>query len=153
MCVLSHLLLPLALWPSRPAAALANTSAASTTRKGRNLELIELPAPPHGGTRPWSYTTFLPINGGLLVPSFDAATDLRAADILAGVFPGRVVVRVPAAALAEMGVSLTSLALPHPARLLERDRATVLPRSAWSQPEPDAEAVLQKYIDMANADR
>ena len=73
------------------------------------------------------------MNGGLLVPAFDAPSDTRAADILAEVFPDRVVRLVPAGVLAESDIPLTSLVLPHPARLLERDRATLLPRSAWSQ--------------------
>jgi hypothetical protein len=28
----------------------------------------------------------------------------------------------------------------------------VLPRSAWSQPAPDVDAMLQKYIDLAESD-
>jgi hypothetical protein len=56
---------------------------------------------------------------------------------------------VPALELARAGISLASLAIPHPARLLERDRASLLPRSAWAQPAPDIDALLQKYIDLA----
>jgi agmatine deiminase len=118
--------------------------------QGKNLELLRLPAPPQAERHALSYTSFLPINGGLLIPSFDADSDARAADMLAEVFPGRTMTLVPAADLAAFGVSLTSLVLPHPARLLERERATILPRSAWSQPTPDAEAIIQKYIDMAD---
>jgi hypothetical protein len=39
--------------------------------------------------------------------------------------------------------------VPHPARLLERERASLLPRSAWAQPVPDIDGLLQKYIDLA----
>ncbi len=103
---------------------------------GATLDFIHLPAPPQGARAlayPMSYTSFVPVNGGLLVPAFDAPSDTRAADILAEVFPDRVVRLVPAGVLAESDIPLTSLVLPHPARLLERDRATLLPRSAWSQ--------------------
>ena len=119
--------------------------------QGKNLDLLHLPAPPPGGGAR-SYTNFVVVNGGVLMPAFDAPSDVRAADMLAEVFPGRVIRPVPAGALLEAGVTLTSLTLPHPARLLERSRAMVLPRSAWDQPTPDAEALLQKYIDMADAE-
>ena len=123
---------------------------------GTTLELVKLPAPPRGSRAllyPLSYTNFLPVNGGLLVPAFDVPSDTRAADMLAEVFPDLEIRLVPAVLLAESDLPLTSLAVPHPARLLERDRATVLPRSAWSQPETDAEGVLQHYADMANGKR
>jgi agmatine deiminase len=123
---------------------------------GTTLELVRLPAPPRGPralSYPLSYTSFLPVNGGLLVPAFDAPSDARAADMLAEVFPDRSIRLVPASLLAESDLPLTSLAVPHPARLLERDRATVLQRSAWSQPATDAEGVLQHYADMASGKR
>jgi hypothetical protein len=84
-----------------------------------------------------------------MVPVFAAPTDENALDVLARAFPGRVIEPVPALTLAAHGVSLTSAAIPQPARLLQRDRATTLPRSAWTQSEPDADELLQKYIDMA----
>lgn len=120
---------------------------------GRTLELIRLPSPDQAATAPLcplSYTSFLPVNGGLLVPAFDLPTDARAADMLAEAFPDRVIRLVPAVLLAAANLTLTSIAIPQPARLLERDRATVLPRSAWSQPTTDSEALLQHYIDMAS---
>ena len=120
---------------------------------GMTLDLVNLPTPPRGPRAllyPLSYTSFLPVNGGLLVPAFDVPSDARAADLLAEVFPDCVIKLVPATLLAESDLPLTSLAVPHPARLLERDRATPLPRSAWSQPATDAEGVLQHYADMAN---
>ena len=116
---------------------------------GNHLEIVRLPAPQTGeGLR--SYTNFVPLNGGLLLPTFDDAQDDAAAAILREAFPERVVQPIPALDLAVAGLTLTSLALPQPARLLERDRATVLPRSAWSQPTPDAEALLQHYADLAS---
>ena len=133
-------------------AAVADQLTRSRDGRGRPLELLRLPAPPEDAGLA-SYSNFLPLNGGLLVPAFDAASDARAADMLAEHFPERSVQLVPARELALAGVTLTSLALPHPARLLERDRATVLPRSAWSQPTPDVEGLLQHYIDLAERER
>jgi agmatine deiminase len=136
---------PFALTLARTVSTLAKARDA----QGKNLEIVTVPAPPAAGRAPLSYTTFLPINGGLIVPAFDAATDNEAVSVLARVFPGRTIRSVPAMIFAEAGLTLASLAVPHPARLLERDRATVLPRSAWSQPAPDVDAMLQKYIDLA----
>lgn len=120
---------------------------------GRALTLIDLrvPAPVtrRGRVLPLSYTNFLALNGAVLVPVFDAPTDENALEVLGRAFPGRAIEPIPALDLAAHGVSLTGLALPQPARLLQRGRATTLPRSAWAQPVPDVEAILQKYIDMA----
>lgn len=130
-------------------AALARTKDAA----GRPLTLVDVRVPPpvmRGGLPlVCAYTNFLAVNGAVLVPVFGAPTDENALDIFARAFPDRTVEPVPALTLAEHGVSLTSLALPQPARLLQRDRATTLPRSAWTQPVPDVDALLQKYIDMA----
>jgi len=123
--------------------------------RGETLELVTLPTPPPlktPGAAPLSYTGFVPVNGTVLVPSYDAPGDERAADILAGAFENHSVTPVPARTLAAAGLSLPSVILPHQARLLERDRATILPRSAWGQEPPDAEALLQKYVEMAKAD-
>jgi agmatine deiminase len=123
--------------------------------RGEALELVTLPTPPPlqtPGAAPVSYTGFASVNGTVLVPTYDVPADARAADILAGAFENHSVTQVPARALAEAGLSLPSLILPHQARLLERDRATILPRSAWGQEPPDVDALLQKYIDMAEAD-
>lgn len=120
---------------------------------GRALTLIDLCVPPpvtrNGRVLALSYTNFLALNGAVLVPVFGASTDDNALEVLGRAFPGRAIEPVPALDLAAYGVSLTSLALPQAARLLQRGRATTLPRSAWSQPVPDVEAILQKYIDLA----
>jgi len=126
--------------------------ARSKDATGRPLTLVDLPLPPPAEDRRAAvraYTNFLAVNGAVLVPVFDATTDEAAVAVLGWAFPGRAIVRVPAQEMAAQGVSLTSLVLPQPARLLQRDRATTLPRSAWTQPVPDAEDILQKYIDMA----
>ena len=124
--------------------------------QGNHFEIIPLPAPPAtaaaSAAAPMSYTGFLPVNGAILMPAYGIPSDDEARDILSEIFPQQPVHAVPAAALAAAGVSLTSLVVPHPARLLERDRASLLPRSAWSQPAPDVDAVLQKYIDLAEED-
>ena len=122
---------------------------------GETLEVVTLPTPPPlktPGSAPLSYTEFVPVNGTVLMPTYDAPGDERAADILAGALEKRSVTPVPARTLAEAGLSLSSLILPHQARLLERDRATILPRSAWKQEPPDVDAILEKYIEMAEAD-
>ena len=129
-------------------AALARSKDAA----GRPLTLIELYVPPVKVTEHLpvlSYTNFLAANGAVFVPVFEASTDENALEVLGRAFPGRVIEAVPALELAQHGVSLTSLCLPQPARLLQRGRATTLPRSAWAQTVPDVDAILQKYIDMA----
>lgn len=139
------------------AAALERITAAlakARDAQGKHLELVPLPAPPLGDATgaPLSYTTYLPVNGAIFVPGYDGETDDEAAQIYARLFPDRAIRMVPARDFAQAGATLASLAIPQPARLLERDRATVLPRSAWSQQAPDVDAILQKYIDLAEKD-
>ena len=136
---------------SGPAAAkVAGHLARPRDAQGNVLGLVRLPAAPPA-PQPLSYTQFLPVNGGLLVPAFDLAGDARAADILAEHLTDRRVQLVPMAPLIAAGINLTAATLPQPARLLERERATVLPRSAWSQPVYDVEELLQHYIDLADS--
>jgi agmatine deiminase len=121
--------------------------------QGKHLDIVPMPAPHVVDTAaPASYTGFLAVNGAVLAPAYGQATDERARAILSEQFPNHHVLMVPALALARFGLTLTAAALPHPARLLERDRASLLPRSAWAQPAPDVDAILQKYIDLAAAD-
>ncbi len=138
--------------PAKTAQALARARDA----RGETLEIIEMPAPApllgEGKAFAGAYTQFLTVNGGVLLPVFDSPTDEVAANLMRALFPDRVVRQIQATALAAAGVSLPSLALPHPARLLERDRATILPRSAWAQPAPDVDGLLQKYIDLAETE-
>jgi len=123
---------------------------------GGPFTLVDLRAPDPvfraGRALPLAYTNFLAVNGAILVPMFGTGTDESALDVLARSFPGRAIEPVPAMIFADHETSLTALALPQPARLLQRDRATTLPRSAWSQPAPDVETLLQKYVDMAEKD-
>ncbi len=134
-------------------AAVAQDLRRARDAQGKQLKIVTLPAPAAETAAPASYTGFLAINGAVLAPAYGEAGDERARAILAELFPSHDVRLVPALDLARAGITLTSLALPHTARLLERDRASILPRSAWSQPPPDVDALLQKYIDLADADR
>jgi len=74
---------------------------AATDARGRSLEIIALPAAPpvfHRSVRlSLSYVNLYIANGGIVMPSFDAPEhDAAAAAILAGAFPGREIVQVPA---------------------------------------------------------
>ncbi|MAJ60578.1 MAG: hypothetical protein CBC48_11465 [bacterium TMED88] len=68
-------------------------------RSGRAFDLVAIPMPPpieHAGARlPASYANFYIANEVVLIPSFEAATDRRAAAILGECFPGRNIVRIP----------------------------------------------------------
>jgi agmatine deiminase len=130
--------------------AVAHDLARMRDAQGKHLDVVTLPAPVAAGAgAPASYTGFIAINGTILAPAYGEDTDEDARAILIEQFPGHQVRLVPALDLAGAGLTLTGLALPHPARLLERDRASILPRSAWSQPPPDVDELLQKYIDLA----
>jgi len=69
---------------------------ASTDQDGRPLRLVELPMPApvifRGQRLPASYANFYIANGVVLVPTFNDANDRTALNILAGLFPGRLVV-------------------------------------------------------------
>src|SRR3546814_4129972 len=72
--------------------------------RGRALEVIELPQPREarhldGERLALSYVNYYIANGGIVMPSFDDAHDDKARDIVAGAFPGRRVVQVPALAI------------------------------------------------------
>lgn len=67
------------------------------------LEVVELPMPPpfvlEGQRLPASHANFYIANECVLVPVFDAPSDARAADVLAGCFPGRRIVPIDSRAL------------------------------------------------------
>lgn len=138
---------------ARTLSAVARDLRNTRDAQGKHLDVVALPIPAAVTVAPASYTGFLIINGTVLAPGYDEPGDARARAILAEQFPSYDIRTVPALALVQAGLSLTGLVLPHPARLLERDRASILPRSAWSQPPPDVDELLQKYIDLAAADR
>ncbi|MDG2051886.1 MAG: agmatine deiminase family protein [Myxococcota bacterium] len=76
---------------------------ASRGLSGRPFNLVKMPMPPpvhYAGARlPASYMNFFVANQVVLIPSFGAATDRRAAAILGECFPGRDIVRIPSRAL------------------------------------------------------
>jgi agmatine deiminase len=67
------------------------------------LEVVDLPMPPPivaGGQRlPASYANFYIANAAVLVPTFGAASDAAALDLLGRLFPGRKAVGIPSQAL------------------------------------------------------
>jgi len=74
---------------------------AETDAKGRPLEVVVIDAPPErydaeGGALSCSYINFVFANGGIVLPTFGDRQDERAAEILAGLCPGRRVVPVDA---------------------------------------------------------
>lgn len=80
--------------------AMASQLAMLRTRTGEPYTLHELPmpAPILDGDRRLgaSYANFLIINGGVIVPSYADESDDAARKVLAGAFPGREIVTVPA---------------------------------------------------------
>ncbi|HRB03375.1 MAG TPA: agmatine deiminase family protein, partial [Ilumatobacteraceae bacterium] len=69
----------------------------STDAKGRELEVIEVPAPVQtrdadGELVDWSYLNHYICNGAVILCSFDDPNDEAAASILEGVYPGREIV-------------------------------------------------------------
>jgi agmatine deiminase len=74
------------------------------TAEGRSYRLVPLPWPrpqrgPEGERLPATYANFLVVNGAVLMPTYGDPADGRAAEALAGAFPGREVVAVPSAPL------------------------------------------------------
>ncbi|MGH7925698.1 MAG: agmatine deiminase family protein [Candidatus Binatus sp.] len=86
---------------------------------GRPFKIETLPMPPaviYDGTRlPASYANFYIANGGVLMPTFDAATDALATATLSRLFPGRRVVGVPSTDLVWGLGSVHCLSQQHPA--------------------------------------
>ena len=92
---------------------------AARDQDGRPFNIETLPMPPaviYDGTRlPASYANFYIANGAVLMPTFDAPTDARAAATLARLFPGRRVVSVPSTDLVWGLGSVHCLSQQHPA--------------------------------------
>jgi agmatine deiminase len=86
---------------------------------GRALKIETIPMPPvviHDGTRlPASYANFYIANGAILMPTFNAPTDARAAATLARLFPSRRVVSIPSTDLVWGLGSVHCLSQQHPA--------------------------------------
>jgi agmatine deiminase len=77
---------------------------AARDAQGRALEVVELPAPARpeyrGARLSPSYVNFYLANGAVILPAFGDAKDDGARDLVARLFPGRVVVQVPTMELA-----------------------------------------------------
>ncbi|MBF6568608.1 MAG: agmatine deiminase family protein [Candidatus Binataceae bacterium] len=80
------------------------------------LELLPMPPPLfHEGTRlPASYANFYFVNGGLVMPSFDAPSDLAAREMMQRLFPQRTIVTVPSIDLVWGLGSVHCLTQQHP---------------------------------------
>jgi len=88
---------------------------------GRGIDLLDVPAPSQvlrnaaGQRLCLSYLGFYVANGGVVMPAFGDGHDRRAADIIAGAFPGREVVAVPALELALGGGNIHRMTQQQPA--------------------------------------
>jgi len=93
---------------------------ALTQADGRPYRLIPLPCPapiydPDDGHRlPASYANFLMINGAVLMPTYADPADRLAADRLAGLFPGRVLLTLDCRPLIRQGGSLHCITMHLP---------------------------------------
>jgi len=85
---------------------------------GRAFKIETIPMPPaviYDGTRlPASYANFYIANGAVLMPTFNAPTDARAAATLSRLFPGRRVVSIPSTDLVWGLGSVHCLSQQHP---------------------------------------
>lgn len=75
---------------------------------GKPIEIIDVPQPAQGRhddgrIMPLSYINFYIANGAVIVPAFGDPRDDEAASIIAGAFPGRALVQVPALDIARGG--------------------------------------------------
>lgn len=91
-----------------------------TDARGRPLNVATVTAPLAGqderGPLAWSYVNVLPVNGAVVVPSFEDPHDDGAHQLLQAAFPGRTVVPIPAQRLYRRGVGIRQVALPQPCR-------------------------------------
>jgi agmatine deiminase len=92
---------------------------------GNPFRVEILPMPPalhHDGTRlPASYANFYIANGGVIMPSFGCPADDAAAAILAQLFPGRRVARIPSTDLVWGLGAIHCLTQQHPAPTLRSE--------------------------------
>ena len=91
-----------------------------TDALGRPLNVAAITAPlaeaDGRGRVSWSYVNVLPVNGAVVVPSFDDPHDEGAHQVLEAAYPGRTVVPLPAHRLYRRGVGLRHVGLPQPTR-------------------------------------
>ncbi|MEQ8509462.1 MAG: agmatine deiminase family protein [Rhodospirillaceae bacterium] len=94
-----------------------------------------------------TYTTFYVLNEAVLLPKYGAPEDDVALSLIQPYFAGRKIIQINCIPLLRVNCSLSSLLQYQPARLLERHKATLLPKSAWHRPVPDYEGLLDSYIE------
>ncbi|MGN8197323.1 agmatine deiminase family protein [Salinisphaera sp. RV14] len=92
----------------------------ATTADGKGWRIARLPAPEtlcdaHGFVD-YSYINHLPINGAVIVPTFNDPADAEAAAILAELYPGRRVVGVDARAIFARGGGVHCITQQQPRR-------------------------------------
>ena len=90
-----------------------------TDAKGRRLELVAIPeagaALASNDRYCLSYVNFYIANGAVIAPSYDAPSDDEAREQLQHCFPGRDIVMVPIAAIAEGGGGIHCITQQQPA--------------------------------------
>lgn len=126
--------------------AIAKRLATAEDAQGRRLKVTRIPIVNIDGNF-GTYTSFYVFNQAVLVPQYGVASDATATATIGALLPGRRVIKTHAVDLIKSGASLSSLLQYQPARLLERHKATLLPKSAWQQPAPDYIGLLDQYIE------
>jgi agmatine deiminase len=126
--------------------AIAERLATAEDAQGRRLKVDRIPIVEVDGNFA-TYTSFYAFNQAVLVPQYGLPSDITAAATVGAFLPGRRVIKTRATELIKSGASLSSLLQYQPARLLERHKATLLPKSAWQQPAPDYIGLLDQYIE------
>ena len=118
---------------------------------GRPIEVIPLKRPAQSQG---SYTSYHAVNAAIFVPFYDCPEDQQARKTLQRVFPHTKIEPVDMSVIAKTDLALSSLVIGQPARLLERHKATILPKSAYNRPVPDWDGIMDAYIEMVeNAGR
>ena len=97
------------------------------TKDGVPYELIPLPLPPalydeEGERMPATYANFLFVNGALLVPTYDVATDAIALERLQAAVPDRAIVPVPSRALIYQHGSLHCATMQFPRGFINKNK-------------------------------
>ena len=118
---------------------------------GRPIEVIPLKRP---STAFGSYTSYHAVNAAVFLPFYNCAEDQAARKVIQQVFPHVKIEPVNMTPVLETSLALSSLVIGQPARLLERHKATILPKSAYNRPVPDWDGLMDAYIEMVeNAGR
>lgn len=108
--------------PDHPICAENNRILAeSTDASGRQLRVLELPAPrtlrDEEGWVDYSYVNHLVVNGGVIACSFDDPADAEAAELLAEAYPGREIATVDARPLFVRGGGIHCITQQQPRKV------------------------------------